>query len=212
MQASCQEFLRDAPQGCMDSEDTPVSGSPPQGSPPARAGVAAALQACVRNLRNPAQLHERRNSPGQRQRIVTRSVTRRPENPFMFVNALCNPLRPALAAAWAIACALLLGAGGGLSKSAQAQDLDFVRDCMRVVPQGLLLETSSSCVAAFRSQPAARQQFVQIIQDTMALAESARVEPPGTAPAAQALKRLFGKASMESGRVVGTGGAYYGAQ
>ena len=121
-------------------------------------------------------------------------------------------LLPARAAPWAIALALLVGVGGGLPKAAQAQDIDFALDCMRVVPQGPMLETSVACVAAFRSQPAARQQFIQTIQDTLALAEAAQIEPPAAAPAAQALKRLFGKASMESGRVAGTGGTYYGAQ
>jgi hypothetical protein len=134
------------------------------------------------------------------------------ENPGMPTDLFLNALLPARAAAWACACALLVCAGSGLSTAAQAQDIDFAQDCMRVVPQGLLLETSAGCVAAFRSQPAARQQFIQTIQDTMAQAEAARIEPPGAAPAAQALKRLFGKASMESGRVVGTGGTYYGAQ
>lgn len=130
----------------------------------------------------------------------------------MPAHPLLNTLLPARAAAWAIACVLLAGVGGGLPKAAQAQVIDFAQDCMRVVPQGLLLETSVACVAAFRSQPAARQQFIQTIQDTLALAEAARIEPPGEAPAALALKRLFGKASMEAGRVVGTRGSYYGAQ
>lgn len=130
----------------------------------------------------------------------------------MRAHSLLNALRPTRAAAWACASALLVGMGGFLPKAAQAQDIDFAQDCMRVVPQGLLLETSAGCVAAFRSQPAARQQFIQTIQDTLALAEAARIEPPAAAPAAQSLKRLFGKASMEAGRVVGTRGTYYGAQ
>lgn len=130
----------------------------------------------------------------------------------MPVDLPLNALLPARAAAWACASALLVGVAAGLPKASQAQGLDFAQDCMRVVPQGLLLETSTGCVAAFRSQPAARLQFIQTIQDTMALAEATRNEPSAPTPAAQALKRLFGKASMESGRVVGTGGLYYGAQ
>ncbi len=99
-----------------------------------------------------------------------------------------------------------------LSSPARSQTLDFVRECMGVAVEGLILNTSHACVSAFRSDPAARAQFIQLIETTMAQAESAQREArAGTTPA-QSLRRLFDKASIEQGRVVGVGGIYYGAQ
>ncbi|MDO8889738.1 MAG: hypothetical protein Q8M80_11275 [Hydrogenophaga sp.] len=99
-----------------------------------------------------------------------------------------------------------------LSLPARSQALDFTRDCMRVAVEGLILNTSPACVGAFRSDPAARTQFVQVIEITLALAESAQRDPRASSTPAQSLRRLFDKASLESGRVVGVGGIYYGAQ
>ena len=108
--------------------------------------------------------------------------------------------------------ALLLLAGVLISLPAHSQTIDFAKDCMRVAGEGLILNTSPSCVVAFRSDPAARAQFIQLIEVTMAQAESAQREPRASTTSAQALRRLFDKASLEPGRVVGVGGIYYGAQ
>lgn len=95
---------------------------------------------------------------------------------------------------------------------ARSQALDFGKDCMRMVAEGLILDTSAACLSAFRTDPAARAQFIQLIQVTLAQAESIHCGArAGTTPA-QSLRRLFDKASLEPGRVVGVGGAYYGAQ
>lgn len=83
---------------------------------------------------------------------------------------------------------------------------------MRVAPEGLILNTSSACVGAFRDDPAARVQFIQLIQVTLAQAAVADREDLEAASPARSLRRLFNKASQEPGRVVGVGGAYYGAQ
>lgn len=108
--------------------------------------------------------------------------------------------------------ALLFLAGVLMSLPARSQELDFTRDCMRVGVEGLILNTAPACIVAFRSDPAARAQFIQLIQVTLAQAESVQREAPvGTTPA-QSLRRLFDKASLEPGRVVGVGGTYYGAQ
>lgn len=108
--------------------------------------------------------------------------------------------------------AWLFLAGLLISSPARSQELDFARDCMRVAVEGLILNTSPTCVGAFRSDPAARAQFVQLIEVTMAQAESAQREARAGATPAQSLRRLFDKASLEPGRVVGVGGIYYGAQ
>jgi hypothetical protein len=108
--------------------------------------------------------------------------------------------------------AWLFLAGVLMSSPSRSQELDFARDCMRVTGDGLILDTSPVCLGAFRTDPAARAQFVQLIQLTLSQAEAAQREArPGTTPA-QALRRLFDKASLEPGRVVGVGGTYYGAQ
>ncbi|AOF85106.1 hypothetical protein BSY239_186 [Hydrogenophaga sp. RAC07] len=83
---------------------------------------------------------------------------------------------------------------------------------MRVAVEGLILDTSPVCVRAFRTDPAARAQFIQLIQFTLAQAESAQGETSVSRTPAQSLRRLFDKASLEPGRVVGVGGAYYGAR
>ena len=95
---------------------------------------------------------------------------------------------------------------------ARGQALDFAKDCMRVAVEGLILDTSPACVGAFRTDPAARAQFIQLVQVTLAQAEAAEREAGAGVTPAQSLRRLFDKASMESGRAVGVGGAYYGAQ
>ncbi|WP_156775385.1 hypothetical protein [Hydrogenophaga sp. RAC07] len=95
---------------------------------------------------------------------------------------------------------------------ARSQTIDFARECMRVAVEGLILDTSPVCVRAFRTDPAARAQFIQLIQFTLAQAESAQGETSVSRTPAQSLRRLFDKASLEPGRVVGVGGAYYGAR
>jgi hypothetical protein len=108
--------------------------------------------------------------------------------------------------------ALLFLAGMLVSSPVRSQEVDFAKDCLRLGAEGLILNTSPSCVFAFRSDPSARAQFVQLIEVTMAQAESTQRDArAGTTPA-QALRRLFDKASQEPGRVVGAGGLYYGAQ
>jgi hypothetical protein len=108
--------------------------------------------------------------------------------------------------------ALLFLAGVLLWSPARSQAVDFARDCMRVAVEGLILNTSPTCVLAFRSDPAARAQFIQLIEVTMAQAESDQREASTATKPAQSVRRLFDKASMEAGRVVGAGGIYYGAQ
>lgn len=102
--------------------------------------------------------------------------------------------------------------GALIATPARSQELDFARDCMRPGLEGLILNTSSACVGAFRDDPAARAQFIQLIQVTMAQAALANREDRDAASPARSLRRLFNKASQEPGRVVGVGGAYYGAQ
>ncbi len=95
---------------------------------------------------------------------------------------------------------------------ARSQTLDFARDCMQVAVEGLIMNTSPACLRAFRSDPAARAQFIQLIEVTMAQAESNEREARAATTPAQSVRRLFDKASHESGRAVGVGGIYYGAQ
>lgn len=111
----------------------------------------------------------------------------------------------------ALGGALLFCAGLLEHHPARSQELDFARDCMRVVAEGLTLETSPACVNAFRSQPAARAQFVQTIKATMAQAEAALSAPATPNAAARSLKRLHERATSETGRWAGGGTAYYGA-
>jgi len=106
---------------------------------------------------------------------------------------------------------LLFCAGLWAHHPARSQELDFARDCMRVVAEGLILETSPACVNAFRSQPAARAQFIQTIQDTMAQAEAALSAPATPNAAARSLKRLHERATSEAGRWAGGGTSYYGS-
>ncbi len=108
--------------------------------------------------------------------------------------------------------ALLFLTGALISAPARSQTLDFARDCMQVAVEGLILNTSPTCLRAFRSDPAARVQFIQLIEVTMAQAESNEPEARAAATPARSLRRLFDKASLEAGRVVGAGGIYYGAQ
>jgi hypothetical protein len=108
--------------------------------------------------------------------------------------------------------ALLFLAGLLLSSPARSQAVDFARDCMRVAVEGLVLNTSPACVGALRTDPASRAQFIQLIEVKMAQAESAQREARASTTPAQSLRRLFDKASLEPGRVVGVGGIYYGAQ
>lgn len=108
--------------------------------------------------------------------------------------------------------ALLFLLASLVSMPARGQELDFTKDCMRVAVEGLILNTSPACVGAFRDDPAARLQFIQLIQVTLAQAELADREGQGATGATRSLRKLFNKASQEPGRVVGTGGAYYGAQ
>jgi hypothetical protein len=113
---------------------------------------------------------------------------------------------------WSGRWALLFLAGVLLSSPSRSQGIDFARDCMRVAAQGLILNTSPTCVVAFRSDPAARAQFIQLIEVTMAQAESAQRDARAGMKPARSLRHLFDKASLEPGRVVGVGGIYYGAQ
>jgi hypothetical protein len=108
--------------------------------------------------------------------------------------------------------ALLLLVGVWTSMPARSQALDFARDCMQVAAEGLIMNTSPTCLRAFRSDPAARAQFIQLIEVTMAQAESNEREARAASTPAQSVRRLFDKATLESGRAVGVGGIYYGAQ
>ncbi|MDP2019161.1 hypothetical protein [Hydrogenophaga sp.] len=122
---------------------------------------------------------------------------------------------PALPQTFTLRSLLLWAAVWGavvlMPQPVRSQDLDFARDCMRVVAEGLMLETSPACVSAFRSQPAARAQFIQTIQETMAQAEAALAEPASPNAAARSLKRLHERASSEAGRWAGGGSPYFGA-
>lgn len=111
----------------------------------------------------------------------------------------------------ALGGALLFCAGLVVHHTARSQELDFARDCMRVVAEGLILETSPACVSAFRSQPAARAQFVQTIQETMSQAEASLSTPATPNAAARSLKRLHERATSEAGRWAGGGTSYYGS-
>jgi hypothetical protein len=113
---------------------------------------------------------------------------------------------------WSRVWALLFLVGVLTSMPARSQTLDFAKDCMKVAMEGLILNTSPTCMRAFRSDPAARAQFIQLIEVTMAQAESNEREARAATTPAQSLRRLFDKASLEPGRVVGVGGIYYGAQ
>ncbi|WP_332741567.1 hypothetical protein [Hydrogenophaga sp.] len=105
---------------------------------------------------------------------------------------------------------LLFCAGLWAHPPARSQEPDFARACLRVVAGGLTLESSPACVNAFRRQPAARAQFVQTLQDTLAQAE-ALSEPANPNAAARSLKRLHERATSEAGRWAGGGTSYYGA-
>jgi len=113
---------------------------------------------------------------------------------------------------WFRSWALLFLVGVLISVPARSQALDFTKNCMRVAVEGLILNTSPGCVAAFRSDPMARAQFIQLIQVTLAQVESFQHGARAATTPAQALRSLFNKASLEPGRVVGVGGSYYGAQ
>ena len=127
--------------------------------------------------------------------------------PTSAVPCHAQPLDPR---SWRWAC--LLVAGVLVSWPARGQTLDFAKDCMRVAVEGLILDTSPACVGAFRTDPAARAQFIQLIQVTLTQAEATQQAARAGVTPAQSLRRLFDKASMEPGRAVGVGGAYYGAQ
>lgn len=128
---------------------------------------------------------------------------------MLSLTAPCNAQPPDLRSGrWVLLCLV----GLLLSGPVRSQEIDFTRDCLRVAAEGLILNTSPLCVGAFRTDPSARAQFIQLIQVTLAQAEAARREAPNGQAPAESLRRLFDKASQEPGRVVGVGGAYYGAQ
>ena len=92
-----------------------------------------------------------------------------------------------------ITCTPHCAAEGKICCTAQADELTICRD-------------------ALQCQAGAPEHAIQLIQFTLAQAESAQGETSVSRTPAQSLRRLFDKASLEPGRVVGVGGAYYGAR